>query len=479
MPPCDRHILSFLHCSFIQSLPVIMSAPSTARTMSDLESGKKSMHVTVDSVGDSEKASPSPRPILGRRRTSGSTPDVTIDANKIVYAGDEDALTKLGHLLNQLHGASILTRYALYILPVAALLAIPLALFWTIYYDKTMIDHTRLVGLFLWIEVVWIGLWVCKLIAHTLPFVFQACCGLISSGIRKYSIILTSLEVPVSLFLWTIVAYGTSHVIEKFTVIDGTTSPAGHVDPWIETLRTVFKAGIIVAAIFLAEKTFIQLISINYHRKQYDDKIRESKKLIRLLDLLYETSRTIFPEFCKEFEDEDSDIQGNVLAEVNAKKENVRRLVRNMGRVRDQAAAAFGAMASDIAGKEMFSTTSAHAIVVEALETQRASKALARRLWLSFAKEGSDALYKHDLDILGADRGQEADEIFALLDRDRNGDVSLDEMEMLVVNAGLERKNRATSMHDISQAIAVLDNLLSLFVLLGKTCTDRRCWPKS
>lgn len=125
-------------------------------------------------------------------------------------------------------------------------------------------------------------------------------------------------------------------------------------------------------------------------------------------------------------------------------------------------------MASDISGKQVFSTTSAHAIVIEALETEHASKALARRIWLSFVGEGRDVLLMHDLlEVMGQQRTAEAEDIFGLLDRDGNGDVSLEEMTMLVVEAGQERKNRATSMHDISQAIAVLDRLLSVVVLLA------------
>ena len=125
-------------------------------------------------------------------------------------------------------------------------------------------------------------------------------------------------------------------------------------------------------------------------------------------------------------------------------------------------------MVSDVTGKTVFDSTSAHSIVVEALETEQASKALARRLWLSFVGEGREELYKHDLsEVLGAQRTEEIEEIFAILDRDGNGDVSLDEMTMLVVGTGQERKNRATSMHDISQAIAVLDKLLCLVVLIA------------
>lgn len=59
-----------------------------------------------------------------------------------------------------------------------------------------------------------------------------------------------------------------------------------------------------------------------------------------------------------------------------------------MHRVKDKAAAAFGAMASDVTGRQLFATTNAHSIVLKALENETASKALARRLWLSFAAAG-------------------------------------------------------------------------------------------
>jgi Ca2+-binding EF-hand superfamily protein len=117
----------------------------------------------------------------------------------------------------------------------------------------------------------------------------------------------------------------------------------------------------------------------------------------------------------------------------------------------------------------MFSATSAHAIVLEALESDRSSKALARRLWLSFVRTDAEVLYKQDLiDVLGPEHKDEVEEIFAHLDKDGNGDVSLDEMTMLVVNAAQDRKNRTNSMKDISHAISVLDRLLSIVVLIGE-----------
>ena len=127
-------------------------------------------------------------------------------------------------------------------------------------------------------------------------------------------------------------------------------------------------------------------------------------------------------------------------------------------------------MVTDISGKKFFAATSAHSIVSEVLdsESERGSKALARRLWMSFAAEGSDALYKHDLiDVLGDNREEQAEEVFAALDENGNGDVSLDEMTMLILRLGRERRNRTITMLEIKEAIAVLDRLLSGVVLLA------------
>lgn len=207
------------------------------------------------------------RPMLGRRKTTSSlnVTDIVDKAEVLAYDGEEDALTKVGNFIFKIHSASVITRYALYILPVAALLAIPLALTAT-RYQSVRADKIQLTGLFIWLEIIWLALWVCKLIAQAFPILFQAACGLISTGIRKYSLVLKALEIPLSLFLWTIVSYATTNVI---FVYDKGPYNSGAGGGWIRTLKTVWKAGIIVAAIFLVEKTIMQLISINYHRKQF------------------------------------------------------------------------------------------------------------------------------------------------------------------------------------------------------------------
>jgi hypothetical protein len=92
---------------------------------------------------------------------------------------------------------------------------------------------------------------------------------------------------------------------------------------------------------------------------------------------------------------------------------------------------------------------------------------LARRIWLSFVLEGRDALYADDfLEVLDSEQQAEAEEAFNCLDVDGNGDVSLDEMILRLGEFGRARHSIASSMHDVDQAIHVLDNLLMTVVFV-------------
>jgi hypothetical protein len=86
---------------------------------------------------------------------------------------------------------------------------------------------------------------------------------------------------------------------------------------------------------------------------------------------------------------------------------------------------------------------------------------------MSFVAEGKDSLFQEDLiEVMGQDRENEAIECFSCLDRDGNGDISLEEMILTVTQFGRERKSIATSMHDVDQAINALDGLLSTIVFI-------------
>jgi hypothetical protein len=86
---------------------------------------------------------------------------------------------------------------------------------------------------------------------------------------------------------------------------------------------------------------------------------------------------------------------------------------------------------------------------------------------MSFVMEGRDSLFQDDIiEVLGPSRLEQAEECFASLDQDGNGDISLDEMILTVTEIGRARKSIASSMHDVDQAIQVLDGLLSTVVFI-------------
>lgn len=246
---------------------------------------------------------------------------------------------------------------------------------------------------------------------------------------------------------------------------------------WEAIVQRTLAALLVASLILLAEKLLIQFISIGYHRTQFNAKIQESKHKIHLLSLLYDASRSLFPAYCQEFAEEDYIINDSMdLGLLDRKQKNGHarsgsatpmRLIQNIGRAGDKLTSAFGNIAHEVTGKQVFNPDSAHSIVVEALEKNKSSEALAKRLWMSFVVEGKEALYQEDIvEVLGADRQAEAEEAFGILDRDSNGDISLDEMILTVCEFGKERHSIANSLHDVDQAIHVLDNLLCTIVFI-------------
>jgi hypothetical protein len=289
-------------------------------------------------------------------------------------------------------------------------------------------------------------------------------CGVVSSGTRKYAMVLRALEIPLSLFFW---ALATWLIFKNFF------GSAFDTVGWVSTLKKILGALFVSSAVFLGEKTIVQLISVTYHQRSFANRIKDSKREVFLLGLMYDASRTLFPMYCQEFAEEDYIINDSIEMMLGGKKGRKggsgtpMRLIGNVGRLGDKVTSVFGNLASEITGKQVFNPNSAHSIVVEALEKVRTSEALAKRIWMSFVVEGNESLFVDDIvEVLGPAHREDAEECFAAIDADGNGDISLDEMIRKVVEASKERKAISNSMKDISQALAVFDRILLFVVLL-------------
>lgn len=293
---------------------------------------------------------------------------------------------------------------------------------------------------------------------------------------RKYALILRSLEIPLSLTGWALCSLATFNPL--MTRNPYNRAHGNDNTHWESIMSNILAAALIGTLILLGEKFFIQIISINYHRKQFNLKIKESKRNVYLLGLLYDASRALFPAYCNEFAEEDyiiGDQLNLALLGGSGKRSKGRsgnatpaRLIQDVGRIGDKITSAFGNVAQEVTGKQVFNPNSAHSIVTEALEKRRTSEALARRIWMSFVVEGREALHEDDLlDVLGDNRKEEAEEAFMMLDRDGNGDISLEEMILVVTEMSRDRKSIANSMHDVDQAINVLDRMLMTVVFIA------------
>jgi len=84
-----------------------------------------------------------------------------------------------------------------------------------------------------------------------------------------------------------------------------------------------------------------------------------------------------------------------------------------------------------------------------------------------FVIEGKTLCTRKTFRCLGPDRDVEAENPLLVWMWDGNGDISLEEMILRIGEFGRERHSIANSMHDVDQAINVLDNLLCAVVFLA------------
>ncbi|EPS38448.1 hypothetical protein H072_7800 [Dactylellina haptotyla CBS 200.50] len=389
------------------------------------------------------------------------------DGRREVNDGEDNALTKVGLFYEKILNFSFITRWMIYIAPLALLLAIPIAIGATVG-RKARIGGVPLFIFFIWLEIVWCSLWMSKIVAKVLPMAFKTLVGVVSSGTRKYYKVIQQLEVPLSLVGWTIAG------LVSFKILIDNYKDAGiKFGTWRSTMLNVLTACLVSSLIFLVKSVIVQLISVQYHQKQFAARITANKEYIKVISLLLECSRNMFPSYCPEFAEEDYILHAglvNGFGSPNVRQSGAAtpmRFLHHIGRVGDNITSAVGHVAKEITGRNVLNPNSPRSVVINALARKTTIEALARRIWMSFVEEGKDTLYLEDfIEVLGLDRTEEAKAAFVMLDKDENGDISLDEMIGMLLEVARERKTLAKSMGDIDSAIAALNSLLSAIVFV-------------
>ena len=194
---------------FVQIPEPKMSNPNDARidiplSKVDTKTGaRRPSHEQYQGGSDghelNEKAGFYQRHVAGRRKAT---------KNSKQKEDDGEVVTKMGMIYNRILNFSIVTRYFLYVLPVALVISLPIIIGATAAQDST-IGEVRIVWVFSWLLIVWLSLWVSKLAAKCLPSIFQFLCGIVSSGTRKYALVIKNLEIYLSLCGWALASLAT------------------------------------------------------------------------------------------------------------------------------------------------------------------------------------------------------------------------------------------------------------------------------
>lgn len=170
------------------------------RPVVQTESSAYGHQLTSSNPSQNEKAAVYGKNVAGRRRVESNM--------RQGQDGEEEILTQMGKIYERILNFSVVTRYFLYVLPLALIIALPIIIGATAA-RKSRIGGVRIMWFFLWFEIVWLSLWVSKLAAKTVPWVFQFLCGIVSSGTRKYVVVLQALEIPLSLTGWALASLAT------------------------------------------------------------------------------------------------------------------------------------------------------------------------------------------------------------------------------------------------------------------------------
>ncbi|KAG6837735.1 hypothetical protein H0H93_003537 [Arthromyces matolae] len=323
----------------------------------------------------------------------------------------------------------------------------------------------RLLWWSVWLSVAWGGWWAALAFSMTLPLILKWTFGVVAIGTRKYIDWISALHRYVALFAWTLAIWIAWGPLIDNRQAPNTTSKSTQAS---DTAARLLFAFFLCSAALLFEKFSIQWIAGKFHERSYAglfplvfirvnsdrlclERIADQKFAVKSLTTLYRNSKEITGK-------PGSDHHGSKRGPVDPMKffKKVREGVRMAATT---TTTAFGNVASEIAGSSMLQPNSPQAMVRTALQSANKSRVLARRLFYSFAKPGAKYLLVDDIRPYFS-TPEEADHVFSLFDKDMNGDVSREEVEMACLEIHREQLSIEHSMRDLDSAVGRLDNIL-------------------
>ncbi|WWC58465.1 uncharacterized protein I303_101007 [Kwoniella dejecticola CBS 10117] len=371
------------------------------------------------------------------------------------FAEGDVGTNKLSRFYYWALNRGIIVRWAMYIIPILALLWIPGILGVTAEPDAT-VWNVKLIWWSIWLSVLWGGWWASTAVFMMFPTVFRNTVGAIIPTARRYTDVIAALGKFAKLIFWILAVWisFTPLVINHY-IGDQSANSRSNLTTMANILFGLFLCSLVLGA----EKLVVQLIAFQFHQDSYEDRLKEQKFNLKALTVLYTNSHDIPGRTDTLTDNASAKTKGSHLP-----KMAIRKALRGIKEVATTTTTALGNVASEMAGQSVLQTNSPANKVTAALNSANKSKALARRLYYSFRAPGVDHLDIADIARYFPNL-ETAESAFAIFDKDGNGDATRDEIEAAVLGIHRERLSLEASMRDLDGAVRRLDDIFMVIVL--------------
>ncbi|KAA1105965.1 hypothetical protein PGT21_025146 [Puccinia graminis f. sp. tritici] len=348
---------------------------------------------------------------------------------------------------------NIVIRWFLFITPILLLVWIPGFIAFSLPEKHLKIADVELLWWSAWLSVAWLGWWIGLVVGALTPLLFKHVIGIACSPdfVEKWYSFLLPMKNVIMGAVWSVLTYITFSLFIIRMSYGASESAA-------KALHLISQAlfGILLASLMLVgEKILIQVIASYFHQRSYEDRIEEQKRAIQFLTTLYRYTHDIGR----------SDTLDRAFGAPTRGPEHTAKLLKSalkgVKNVARTTTSVFGTVASEIAGEQILQPNSPSSMVLSALSSANKTRHLARRIYYSFVP----VTYRQVMvlgDILPCFEGDEetAQDSFSVFDKDRNGDCSLQEIELTCLELHRERLALVASMRDLDSAVGKLDSIL-------------------
>ncbi|KAK4460711.1 Mechanosensitive ion channel-domain-containing protein [Cladorrhinum samala] len=361
-------------------------------------------------------------------------------------------------------------RYVLYAIPPGVLVLIPVFLDLFAYDRQTDPvggdGGVELLWFGIWLEVIWLSLWGARIITAIMPASFAFIADTVgSSNYKKWKDIGRQLEFPTALFLWMLAAL-VSHkpILQNHRDIgdpedDSGGSPVPEVQ-WVDIVYKIITAFFVLATLNLVEKILIQWIATSFHLRTYSHRIRENQMHIGFLVDLYSYAKTRL-----EAQDPAWEVPRASIYKSNAASKPIRTIQDNARQAWSRIGSATSRVAGDLTGRKILKTNHPRKVVMELLRNTQSSYTLARVFYRTFVQPEQSTITVEDVQAAFHSQ-EEAETCFSVFDKDLNGDISMEELEMVCNEIHLEKKAIAASLKDLDSVIKKLDEVFMFIIVV-------------